>query len=77
MKTLFFVGGLVLSVSLAGTAHAQDSQAAPRIEAKLAETPGPVTKPSERPMLKEGADVNLKFAQDLSSKTSNEVIPSS
>ena len=75
MKTLFLVGGLVLSVSLAGTARAQDSQSAPRMEAKLAETPGPVTKPSDKPMLKEGADVNLKFAQDLSSKTSNEGDP--
>lgn len=75
MKILFLVGGLVLSVSLAGTARAQDSQAAPRIEAKLAETPGSVTKPSEKSMLKEGADVNLKFAQDLSSRTSNEGDP--
>jgi hypothetical protein len=73
MKSFLVAGRLVLGASLAGTAHAQDPQTAPRVEAKLAATPGPVTKPSNK--LKEGADVNLKFAQDLSSKTANEGDP--
>jgi len=75
MKSFLVAGRLVLGASLAGTAHAQDPQTAPRVEAKLAATPGPVTKPSNKLMLKEGADVNLKFAQDLSSKTANEGDP--
>ena len=75
MKLASVMGGMFLSVLLAGTAMAQDSQPAAEPAVKAADTPAPVTKPSEKLILKEGADVNLKFAQDLSSKTATEDDP--
>jgi hypothetical protein len=69
MKLVPAVGGMFLSVLIAGTAVAQDSQPAPAPAVKVADASGPVAKPADKLILKEGADVSLKFAQDLSSKT--------
>jgi len=80
MKLRSASGGLVLALSLAGAAPAQEPQAAAQTEVKAAApvvtaaTPAPSPKP-ERLILKEGADVNLKFSQDLSSKTAAEDDP--
>ena len=75
MKLVSTMGGMFLSVLLAGTAMAQDSQPAPEPALKVADASIPVAKPAEKLILKEGADVNLKFAQDLSSKTATEDDP--
>jgi len=80
MKLRSTSGGLVLALSLAGAALAQEPQAAAQTEVKAATpivtatTPAPSPVP-ERLILKEGADVNLKFSQDLSSKTAAEDDP--
>jgi hypothetical protein len=66
---------MFLSFLLAGTAIAQDSQPAPEPAVKVADASGPAPKPTEKLVLKEGADVSLKFAQDLSSKTATEDDP--
>jgi hypothetical protein len=80
MKPRSISGGLVLALSLAWAALAQEPQAAAQSEVKAAvpvvtaTTPVPSPVP-ERLILKEGADVNLKFSQDLSSKTAAEDDP--
>src|SRR5258706_12578437 len=70
MKLRSASGGLVLALSLAGAAPAQEPQAAAQTEVKAAApvvtaaTPAPSPK-AEKLILKEGADVSLKFSQEL------------
>ena len=75
MKLLTIAGGLILTLSLAGAALAQEPQSAPQSEDKSGEAASAAVRPSDRLVLKEGADVNLKFAQDLSSKTATDDDP--
>lgn len=58
-------------------ALAQEAQPAVVVPAagKAADPPASAAKPVEKLMLKEGTDVNLKFAQDLSSKTAEDDDP--
>lgn len=65
----FFIGGVLL-LSLGGALNAQETQQQPP-----ADTSKDTTSASEKLVLKEGSDVNLKFAQDLSSKTANDDDP--
>jgi len=69
MQFRFLVGGVVFALCLCGTLFAQEPQqpapdAAKPPDAAVAAPAAPV-----KLELKEGSDVNLKFAQDLSSKT--------
>lgn len=80
MKRRSIAAGLILTLSIAGVALAQEPQAAAQPEVKAAVPVATVattaTAPvSEKLVLKEGADVNLKFSQDLSSKTATEDDP--
>ena len=79
MKLRSIATGLTLALSIAGVALAQEPQAAaqPEVKAVPVATSGtPVPSPvPEKLILKEGADVNLKFSQDLSSKTATEDDP--
>jgi hypothetical protein len=59
-----FAGGAVLAMCVSGTLLAQEPQQPP----DSIKPPVAAALP-EKHVLKEGADVNLKFAQDLSSKT--------
>jgi hypothetical protein len=80
MKLRSIATGLILTLSIAGVALAQDPQAAAQPEVKAAvpvatiatTTTAPVP---EKLVLKEGADVNLKFSQELSSRTATEDDP--
>jgi len=75
MKLLTIAGGLILTLSLAGAALAQEPQSVPQSENKSGEVASAAVRPSDRLVLKVGADVNLKFAQDLSSKTATDDDP--
>jgi hypothetical protein len=80
MKLRSIATGLILTLSIAGVVLAQEPQAAAQPEVKAAVPVATVattaTAPvSEKLVLKEGADVNLKFSQDLSSKTATEDDP--
>lgn len=80
MKLRYIATGLILTHSIAGVELAQEPQAAAQPEVKAAVPVATVattaTAPvSEKLVLKEGADVNLKFSQDLSSKTATEDDP--
>jgi hypothetical protein len=79
MKLRSIATGLTLTLSIAGVALAQEPQAAAQPEVKavpVATSATPVPSPlPEKLILKEGADVNLKFSQDLSSKTATEDDP--
>ena len=80
MKRRSIATGLTLTLSIAGVALAQEPQPAAQPEVKAAVPVVTVattaTAPvSEKLVLKEGADVNLKFSQDLSSKTATEDDP--
>ena len=80
MKLRSIATGLILTLSIAGVALAQEPQPAAQPEVKAAVPVVTVattaTAPvSEKLVLKEGADVNLKFSQDLSSKTATEDDP--
>ena len=80
MKLRFITTGLILALLIAGVVLAQEPQAAAQPEIKVAVPVATVattaTAPvSEKLVLKEGADVNLKFSQDLSSKTATEDDP--
>jgi hypothetical protein len=80
MKLRSIATGLILTLSIAGVVLAQEPQAAAQPEVKAAVPAATVattaTAPvSEKLVLKEGADVNLKFSQDLSSKTATEDDP--
>ena len=79
MRLLSFASGLVLTLALAGAARAQETQSAAPAEAKpavpaLTAATATAAVP-EKLILREGSDVNLKFAQDLSSKTAAEDDP--
>jgi hypothetical protein len=79
MKRRSIATGLTLTLSIAEVALAQEPQAAAQPEVKavpvaVSGTPVPSPVP-EKLILKEGADVNLKFSQDLSSKTATEDDP--
>jgi biopolymer transport protein ExbD len=72
MRSRNLAGGIVLALCFSGTVLAQDPQQQP---ADTSKPPAPVAvaaAPAEKIILKEGADVSLKFAQDLSSKTAND-----
>ena len=72
------MAGPVLSVAGSGAAQGQQAPAAtaatPPALAKASDTPAGATSTGKM-TLKEGADVSLKFAQDLSSKTAAEDDP--
>lgn len=67
----------ILSCGWGCVALAQEVQPAVAVPAatKAADLPASVAKPVEKITLKEGTDVSLKFAQDLSSKTAEEDDP--
>lgn len=74
----------ILALGFSGTTRAQETQqqVPPESGKTAAPTPAPTPAPMPAPMpapaapqkllLKEGSDVSLKFAQDLSSKTAND-----
>ena len=64
MRFISFAGGAVLAMCIGGMLLAQEPQQQPPDSSKPL-----AAAPQEKLVLKEGADVNLKFAQDLSSKT--------
>lgn len=67
MRFTSFAGGALLAMSFGGMLLAQEPQQPPPDAGKPS---APVAAaPPEKRVLKEGTDVNLKFAQDLSSKT--------
>jgi hypothetical protein len=68
MRLLSLAGAAVFAACFSGTLQAQDPQQQAPDPSK---TPAPAVAatPHEKLVLKEGADVQLKFAQDLSSKT--------
>jgi hypothetical protein len=71
MQLRNLAGGVVLALGFSGTLLAQEPPQPVPDTSKLA---APVAAP-ERITLKEGADVDLKFAEDLSSKTANDDDP--
>jgi hypothetical protein len=71
MRFRNLAGGVVLALCIGGTLLAQQPQQ-PATDTSKRAAPGA---PPERIILKEGADVNLKFGQDLSSKTANDDDP--
>ena len=80
MKLRSIATGLILTHSIAGVVLAQEPQAATQTEVKAAVPVATVATTatalvSEKLVLREGADVNLKFSQDLSSKTATEDDP--
>ena len=80
MKLRSIATGLILTLSIAGVVLAQEPQAAAQPEVKAAVPVATVATTaaapvSEKLVLQEGADVNLKFSQDLSSKTATEDDP--
>lgn len=70
----------ILALGFSGTTRAQETQqqVPPESGKTAAPTPAPMPAPMPAPaapqklLLKEGSDVSLKFAQDLSSKTAND-----
>jgi hypothetical protein len=77
MKTQVIMTALILLSGWTYAAQAQEAQPAAAVPAvtKAADAPASAAKPVEKITLKEGTDVNLKFAQDLSSKTAEEDDP--
>jgi hypothetical protein len=73
MRLKNLAGGVVLTLCLGATLFAQEPQQPVPNTSKLA-VPVAAAAP-EKIILKEGADVDLKFAQDLSSKTANDDDP--
>jgi hypothetical protein len=73
MRFKNWAGSVVLTLCFGGTLLAQEPQQAPPEASKpLAAV---AAAPPEKLILKERADVNLKFAQDLNSKTANDDDP--
>ena len=68
MRFKFIAGGFVFALCLIGTLLAQEPQQPVPDASKPAAAPEKLT-------LKEGTDVNLKFAQDVSSKTAGDDDP--
>lgn len=66
----------ILALGFSGTTRAQETQqqVPPESGKTAAPTPAPMPAPAapQKLLLKEGSDVSLKFAQDLSSKTAND-----
>jgi hypothetical protein len=75
MKLRPLASSFVFAIFLGSPLFAQSTQDANVAPSKPMDTPAPSTAPSEKPVLKEGSDVQLKFAQDLSSKTATEGDP--
>jgi len=75
MKFRTIAGTLIFSLASVSAASAQDAQPATPAADKPAELAASAPKPAEKLVVKEGTDVNLKFAQDLSSKTATEDDP--
>ncbi len=75
MKFRTIAGTLIFSLASVCAASAQDAQPATPATDKPAEPAASAPKPAEKLVVKEGTDVNLKFAQDLSSKTVTEDDP--
>lgn len=73
MRFRTLAGGAVLALFCSGTLLAQEPQQG-ALDASKQPVPVAAAAP-EKIILKEGADVNLKFAQDLSSKTANDDDP--
>ena len=71
MRFRNITGGVVLALCFGGTLFAQSPQAPPDGGVPPA---APAAPPSEKHLLKEGADVSLKFAQDWANKLSDQVI---
>jgi hypothetical protein len=70
MRLRMLGGAVVFALCFSGTLLAQEPQQPP---ADASKSPVPVVAaPPEKLILKEGADVSLKFAQDLNSKTAND-----
>jgi hypothetical protein len=72
MRIRSFAGVSVLVLCLNGSLWAQDPRQ-PAVDGS--QQAQPAVAPPEKLVLKEGADVTLKFAQDLSSKTANDDDP--
>ncbi len=66
MRLRTFAGGVVLALCFGGTLFAQNPPSPPP-DAGIPPA-APAAGPSGKLLLKEGANVSLKFAQDLSSK---------
>lgn len=75
MRFRCFAGTAVLTLCFGGTVWAQETQQPPPAPDASKPAASAAAAPPEKLMLKEGADVNLKFAQDLSSKTANDDDP--
>jgi hypothetical protein len=73
MRFQSFAGGALLALCFGGTLLAQEPQQQPADASKQAAPVQAV--PPEKLVLKEGTDVDLKFAQDLSSKTAQDDDP--
>jgi glucose/arabinose dehydrogenase len=69
MRFRFFIGGAALAVCLGGGLAAQEPQQQPPPDTTKPPAEATPAAVSEKLVLKEGEDVQLKFAQDLSSKT--------
>ncbi len=67
-------GGVALVLCFGSAALAQDPQQPPTPAPSVAPAAVAVA-PAEKMILREGADVSLKFAQDLNSKTANDDDP--
>jgi len=74
MRFSNLAGGVVLALCFCSAAWAQDPQQAPAPAPSVAPAPAAAA-PAEKMILKEGADVSLKFAQDVNSKTANDDDP--
>jgi hypothetical protein len=68
MRLRMLAGAVAFALGLSGTLLAQEPQQPPADASK----PPAAAAPPEKLILKEGADVSLKFAQDLNSKTAND-----
>ena len=72
MRLRALAGGVVLVLCFGSGVLAQDPQQQPPPATSVAPA---AAAPAEKVILKEGADVNLKFAQDVNSKTANDDDP--
>ena len=70
MHSKTILAGAILALALGGPIRAQETQQQPP-----ADPTKTAAAASEKLVLKEGSDVSLKFAQDLSSKTANDDDP--
>lgn len=75
MRLCPIASGLLFVFCLGSPLLAQSNQEANVAPSKPMNSPAASASPSDKPMLREGSDVQLKFAQDLSSKTATEGDP--